>query len=121
MKTKKSAAAAALALLLPIAACAQWHDDWKGKDKRGHFKASAGMAFAGGLVLESNAWVMGGCMAVDLGWEIRNRRLLGQPVSWKDMVANLGGCAGGLALERGVEIVVQRMSDRTVVAIRWEN
>jgi len=108
-------------LFVCISAQAQWHDNWQGKDKRGHFKGSAIMTFAGGLVFESNTLVMGGCMAVGLGWEIRNRRLYGQPVSWKDLVADLGGCATGLLVERGVELVFTRVEGRTVVALRIEN
>lgn len=98
--------AAVVALLLPAVSAAQWHDNWQGKDKREHIKGSAAMAGVGALITDSDAWVFGGCMAVGVAWELRNRRLVGQPVSWKDLVADAAGCGLGLGAARvGLKIV----------------
>jgi uncharacterized protein YfiM (DUF2279 family) len=112
--------AAAFVLMLPIAASAQWHDEWTGLDKRRHFQTSAVMGLAGGIVSDSNTLVMVGCVGVGAAWEVRNRRLYGQPVSYKDMLWNVAGCATGLSVQRGVSLLLSRSEGRTMVSLRIE-
>jgi uncharacterized protein YfiM (DUF2279 family) len=85
-------------------------DSFTGKDKIEHFAISAAMTASTAFVLHNhfqvkrdNAIVFGFSVSLSLGGikELIDKRTPGEQSSWKDLVADIIGCAAGAIVIRG--------------------